>query len=97
MDQLPRIQRWYADQCDGDWEHTFGIKLGTLDNPGWLLYIDVSDTDLADKPFEPILRGDSEDDASWLHCKVANGKFEAAGGSHDLQEMLETFLRWAGY
>jgi hypothetical protein len=97
MDQLARIQRWYADQCDGDWEHTYGIKLDTLDNPGWLLYIDLSDTELAEKPFEPILRGDSEDDLNWLHCKVAHGKFEAAGGSQDLQEMLETFLQWAGY
>ena len=97
MDQISRIQRWYADQCDGDWEHTFGIKLGTLDNPGWLLYVEISDTALADKPFLPILRGDSEDDTDWLHCKVANGKFEAAGGSHNLQEMLEMFLQWAGY
>jgi hypothetical protein len=29
------IQQWYVSQCDGDWEHECGIKITTLDNPGW--------------------------------------------------------------
>jgi hypothetical protein len=32
---LEQIQNWYAGQCDGRWEHSFGIKIETLDNPGW--------------------------------------------------------------
>ena len=38
------LQRWYAEQCNGDWEHEFGIKIETLDNPGWNLEIDLSGT-----------------------------------------------------
>ncbi len=97
MDQLSRLRDWYAAQCDGDWEHTYGIKLDTLDNPGWLLYIDLAATGLQDKPFIPVHRGDSEEDADWFHCKVVSGKFEAAGGVPNLQDMLEAFLSWADY
>jgi hypothetical protein len=30
---LERLERWYAAQCNGDWKHTYGITLETLDNP----------------------------------------------------------------
>jgi hypothetical protein len=33
-DALDFLHRWYAAQCDGDWEHEFGIRLTTPDNPG---------------------------------------------------------------
>jgi hypothetical protein len=31
---LPWLQGWYATQCDGDWEHEYGVSIETLDNPG---------------------------------------------------------------
>jgi hypothetical protein len=96
MDHFNRLCNWYSAQCDGDWEHTYGIKLETLDNPGWTLEIDLSDTELQEKSFAPVHRGDSEEDVSWLHCEVVAGKFEASGGAPDLPEMLETFLQGAG-
>ncbi len=34
MDLLTWVQRWYLDQCDGEWEHEWGVKIDTLDNPG---------------------------------------------------------------
>lgn len=97
MDQLSRLQHWYAAQCDGEWEHAHGIEIVTLDNPGWLLRVDLTDTDLQHKPFTAIHRGNSENDIDWLHCKVDAGQFEAAGGTPNLPEMLETFLTWTGY
>ena len=97
MDQLSRLRDWYAAQCNGDWEHSYGIKIDTLDNPGWLLSIDLADTDLLDKAFQSTHRGDSEHDVDWLHCKVDSGKFEATGGVSNLPEMLEAFLVWAGH
>ena len=96
MEQLTRLRDWYSSQCDGDWEHTYGIRLETLDNPGWTLEIDLSDTELEGRPFTPVHRGDSEEDATWLHCSVSDGKFHAAGGVQDLPDMLEAFLQWAG-
>ena len=41
---LDFLQQWYAEQCNGDWEHEFGIKIETLDNPGWSLEIDLAKT-----------------------------------------------------
>lgn len=40
------MQSWYASNCDGEWEHEFGVRIATTDNPGWHIKIDVSETDL---------------------------------------------------
>lgn len=96
MAQLTRLNNWYACQCDGDWEHSYGVSLETLDNPGWLLQIDLTDTELEGRPFQAIHEGDSDNDANWMQCKVELGKFQAAGAISSLPAMLETFLSWAG-
>jgi hypothetical protein len=46
MDIIARLQNWYAAQCDGNWEHAWGIKIDTLDNPGWTVTIYLHDTPL---------------------------------------------------
>jgi hypothetical protein len=51
MSPLQELQKWYRSQCNGNWEHAWGIKIGTLDNPGWSLLINLADTDLANKAF----------------------------------------------
>lgn len=96
MDELQQIQIWYASQCNQDWEHSFGVKIETLDNPGWTLEIDLQETELAERSFEPLSRGNSEDDSDWIHCKVEKAKFTATGGVNNLTELLRVFLTWAG-
>ncbi|MEU4549059.1 Imm53 family immunity protein [Nonomuraea dietziae] len=44
---LTSLQSWYASCCDDDWEHSYGVTIGTLDNPGWCMKIDLVDTSLA--------------------------------------------------
>jgi len=44
---LTWLQAWYPVQCDGDWEHEFGVRVETLDNPGWSLRIDLDGTAMA--------------------------------------------------
>lgn len=95
MNELERITNWYSTQCNGEWEHSFGIHVETLDNPGWLIRIDLSDTELEGKLFNPITRGDSETSADWIHCKVEAQKFVGAGGVGNLPDMLNIFLKWA--
>ena len=36
---LSYLTAWFARQCDGDWEHDLGIRIETLDNPGWAVDI----------------------------------------------------------
>ncbi len=101
-DDLHWLMQWYLDQCDGDWEHSFGIDIGTLDNPGWRLKIDLRNTALEDRPFTKVERGEAADDleewkqtGSWWVIEVKNGAFDAACGPLDLPAVLALFRQWA--
>ena len=48
MNQLTWLQSWFLEQCDGEWEHSYGVRVDTLDNPGWSLEIDLAGTALQD-------------------------------------------------
>ena len=91
---LDKLTSWYRAQCNGDWEHSYGITIQTLDNPGWLVTIDLTGTDLEKRSFVPLLRGDHETDHDWIHCKVESGKFTGAGGAGKLAEIIEVFMDW---
>ena len=92
---LARLQSWYASQCNEDWEHSYGVSIGTLDNPGWLVEVDLTETELLEKPFNPVNRGDGETDDDWIACKTESGKFIGACGPFNLEETLSVFLDWA--
>ena len=98
LDGLGWLARWYADHCDGDWEHSYGIEIGTLDNPGWTLKIDLRDTALKDRPFDTVAFNmdapDGDPAARWHHCKVVDYRFEGAGGVHDLSTLVGVFRAW---
>jgi hypothetical protein len=99
MNALQDLQTWNRAQCDGDWEHSYGIEIGTLDNPGWSLTVDLTYTALSGKPFAVKTYGTGADAESsgdnWLHCNVENDKFVASGGPDKLDEMIVIFLAWA--
>ncbi len=92
MRVLQQIMNWYGTQCNEDWEHSFGIKIDTIDNPGWSVLIDLQETSLANKAFVELDIKRTEED--WLYCAVSNGKFNGAGGVGNLAELLCTFLEW---
>ena len=39
-----RIDQWHKSNCNGDWEHSYGVTIETLDNPGWWVKIDLAET-----------------------------------------------------
>ena len=90
---LARLETWFASMCNGDWEHTYGIMLETLDNPGWMLTVELQDTPLVDRSFDTLRESESESD--WLHCSVSEGVFRGSGGLGRLQQILTIFLDWA--
>jgi len=96
LSTLSRLQKWYAQQCDGDWEHDFGIEISTLDNPGWRVRINVAETALAGKSFEAMKRGLNEDSEDWHRLWVEGEFFEGAGDPSKLEFILQQFLDWAG-
>lgn len=99
MGTLKELQDWYKSQCNDDWEHSYGVKIDTLDNPGWSVTIDIADTDFEGVTFRQVEYGVGANGMAsgenWLTCKVENGKFVGYGGPHKLEEILTIFLNWA--
>jgi hypothetical protein len=99
MNELQAIQAWFQEQCNGEWEHSEGIRIESCDNPGWWVRIGLKGTRLADKHFAPRSTGLSDDrmetDSDWLHCEVKDHVFDAAGDPSKLEAILRIFLEWA--
>lgn len=93
MSTLTRLVSWYSSQCDGDWEHSSGIRIDTLDNPGWGVDISLEGTDIEGKSYESVKIERSEQD--WLHCFVRDEHFRIRCGVFNLEEGLQCFLSWA--
>lgn len=93
MNTLQELEKWYRSQCNGDWEHSYGIKVDTLDNPGWSVSIDLVDTLLAERSFTEVQR--LQHGTEWIHCRIRDGKWEGYGGPFILEEILQIFLAWA--
>lgn len=91
---LSELQEWYTLHCDGDWEHSYGVSIGTLDNPGWCLCIDLEGTGLEDVAFTEV-KENYDDALDWLICVKHEGKFSANGGPRKLEPMISVFLAWA--
>lgn len=95
-DPLQWLEGWYRDQCDGEWEHTHGVDIDTLDNPGWSLKIDLAGTALANtQAFEE--QDDSHDGPGWFRVwvDVEAATFNGVGGPSALSVILERFRRLA--
>lgn len=85
------IETWYKERCDGDWEHSYGVSITTLDNPGWNVEIDLLETPWSDliRRFLRTERSDSD----WVQSEVKDGKFVGSGGIANLSEILNIFLQ----
>ena len=97
MDELQQLQAWYASQCDGDWEHEYGIKIENVDNPGWSVSIPLAGTELESCGYETV--SDMTPPTEWLHCRVSESaegrRWEGSGGPLMLSQILRRFLDWA--
>ena len=94
-DTLQRLQAFYVSQCNGDWEHSYGITIESLDNPGWIVRVSISETrfealDIAEH------RERSNDD--WIHIATkadSHHKFvECACGPQNLTEAIDLVLSY---
>jgi hypothetical protein len=92
-DPLAFLQQWYHQQCDGDWEHMYGVRIGTLDNPGWSLEIHIVETSLEASSFDRVRIERTDDD--WISCWTEDGFFRGACGPLNLGELLQIFADWA--
>jgi len=93
MTSIPRLQEWYRSRCNGVWEHSYGVKVETLDNPGWKLVIDVVGTPLETATFESVRREAGEHD--WIVCRVEEGQFRGYSDVGKLEDLVAIFLQWS--
>jgi hypothetical protein len=100
-DNLTWLASWYLAECNDDWEHSYGVKIDTLDNPGWTLVIDLEDTNLERRTFEKVSMGEPASNlsewrrlGSWWVAEVTGGKFQAACGPLDLGNVVGVFRSW---
>lgn len=99
MNALEELQNWYMSECNEDWEHSYGVKIETLDNPGWSVTINLEDTYLETIEFTSVSYGVGEkaeqSQNDWLICKKESKDFIGYGGPKKLQEIITVFLNWA--
>ncbi|MFO0948082.1 MAG: immunity 53 family protein [Planctomycetota bacterium] len=96
-DRTVRLQQWYESQCDGQWEHAYGVSIESLDNPGWLVRIDLRGSPAEGKKYSEEAFGLLDGNLTatrWYEIKVVENVFEAAGS--DLPFLMDRFFQWIG-
>ena len=93
-DTLARLAAWHLSQCNGEREHAHGIKVDTLDDPGWTIDIDLAGTTLVDAPFG-VHEDRYDHEVSWLRCWTEAAVFHAACGPGRLEDALRVYRSWA--
>jgi Immunity protein 53 len=89
---LSALENWYASQCDGDWEHSWGVHIETLDNPGWSVRIDLAETRKDGASLARVALKRTEQD--WIFYSVADNRFQIYCGPKNLSEALALFIEW---
>lgn len=90
---LIKLQDWYISNCNGDWEHTYGFKLETLDNPGWTVTVDLDETHQEDQAFTER-KINYEHETRWLVVYKEGQKLKGACGPKELDTMLSLVTEW---
>ncbi len=83
------LENWFESQSDGDWEHHYGIKIETIDNPGWSVTIDLNYTNFENLDIDYKLYELSEDD--WYGVSVKNKIFKGVGDINKLEFLILKF------
>jgi len=100
MNSIQWLQNWYRAQCNDDWEHHHGVTIQTLDNPGWLVTVDLTGTALQSLAMKDVGQladvnhGGTKGNHDWLNCKVEDGFFVGAGGPLSLFLIGDVFRVW---
>lgn len=88
---IERIQDWYKLNCNGDWEHSYGYSIATLDNPGWTIRIDLAETCLDKLDFKQQFQN-PEYEHDWYIIKTEKEVLDIACGPENLKQVFEIFL-----
>jgi hypothetical protein len=93
MHPLQFLQAWYQARSNGLWERTHGVTIESLDNPGWMVTIDLEGTPLENRAM-PLLQREASP-LDWLVCEVNFNRFRGQGDPAKLLPILQVFQAWA--
>ena len=88
---IDRIQNWYKLNCNGDWEHSYGYAISTLDNPGWTVRIDLEETALEGLNFKKDYQN-QEKEHDWFTIKTRDRFLEFFCGPENLKDVFKIFF-----
>lgn len=88
---IERIQDWYKINCNGDWEHSYGYQIETLDNPGWAIKIDLAETALENLEFQKEFQNPNNK-SDWFHIHTENKILNIYCGPENLKSTFEIFF-----
>lgn len=92
MENIKWLEKWYKEKCDGIWEHSYGIEIETLDNPGWYVKIDLNEVG-CNKVKEYKFNQD-EGDSNWIECFISDNVFTGCGDCCKLNDIIQIFRKW---
>ncbi len=94
---LSNLIEWYCAQCDGLWEHSYGISITTIDNPGFRVAIDLRGTKLEDASYQSVSwESGADGDGEWYECFMGDEKkWNGACSPKMLERVLELFIEWS--
>ena len=90
---LTFLTKWFDAHCNGEWEHDLGVRIESLDNPGWALDVRIEDTNLEGAVSD--WQRDEKSEHAWLHWRSTGLMFEARCGPRDLARALAAFEDFA--
>lgn len=92
MNGISLLEKWYSARCDGGWEHGCGVKIDTLDNPGWTVRIGLQGTVRQNSKLERVQLDRAED--NWIHYWIEQNEFHICCGALNLSEGIQLFVEW---
>jgi hypothetical protein len=82
------LQSWYEFQCNDVWEHSYGIEISTIDNPGWKVKI----TGATGR--KPIKIDSERSETDWIAVATTEAEFNGYGSARNLEELLILAVDW---
>ena len=89
---LAEVERWFF-RAYGRRPREGEVKVGTLDNPGWMFVVR-----LPDAPQDRVIVGcdPNDPDEAWIDVRLRGGTFQANSGPRQLGELIGHLLAYPG-
>ena len=82
------LEEWHKENAFED-GYALNITIKALDNPGWMIDIDLNDTIYSSISMDEIRIDNADDD--WMTCRIENNRFCGFGDCLKLEKILEVF------